>query len=97
MTALEADFQKNLDLLKRNVLDEADFMAANQQRKDERETLEEKKLELAGWLETQDLAAETATTLPGKIHSSAATWWQMPSLISYSLHPCSFAKDRMNF
>ena len=69
LTALEADFQKNLDLLKRNVLDEADFMTANQQRKDERETLEQKRAELAAWLENQDQAAETATALPAKISS----------------------------
>lgn len=59
----------NLDLLKRSALDESDFMAANQQRKDERTTLEEKQADLASWLETQDLAAETATALPAKINS----------------------------
>ena len=69
LTALEVDFQKNLDLLKRNVLDEADFMTANQQRKDERETLEQKRGELAAWLETQDQTAETASALPAKISS----------------------------
>jgi len=67
LTALEADFQKNLDLLKRSILDEADFMAAKQKRKDERETLGGKRSELAGWLETQDQAAETASALPAKI------------------------------
>jgi hypothetical protein len=69
LTALEADFQKSLDLLKRSILDEADFMAANQQRKDERVSLEEKRAELAGWLETQDQAAETASALPAQIGS----------------------------
>jgi len=69
LAALDVDFQKNLDLLKRSVLDEADFMTANQQRKDERDTLEVKRAELAEWLEAQDEAAETADALPAKISS----------------------------
>jgi len=44
-------------------------MAANQQRKDERTSLEGKQGELAAWLENQDQAAETATALPAKISS----------------------------
>lgn len=69
LATLEADFQKNLDLLKRNVLDEAEFMAVNKQRKDERETLEVNRLRLSSWLEARDQAAETATALPAKISS----------------------------
>ncbi len=51
------------------VLDEANFMAANHQRNDERETLEEKRAELAASLETQDHAEETASALLAKINS----------------------------
>ncbi|MQG76215.1 MAG: hypothetical protein FI703_02670 [SAR202 cluster bacterium] len=69
LATLETDFQKKLELLKRSMLDEAELVAANQQRKDERETLEEKQAELAGWLETQDQVPETAGALSAKISS----------------------------
>ena len=46
----EADFAKNLTLLKREVLDEEEFRKANEARRDERTRLTRRQTELAGWL-----------------------------------------------
>ena len=67
--ALEEDYQTNLDLLKRGILDEASFMAADQQREDDRATIEVNRANLAGWLEAMQEASDAADALPAKIGS----------------------------
>ena len=50
LAEVEADFAKNLALLKRDVLDEAEFRTANEARRDERARLTGRQTELTEWL-----------------------------------------------
>lgn len=52
LAELESDFLKNLDLMKRGILDEQDFARANAGRKQERATLETRQAELTGLVQT---------------------------------------------
>ena len=49
LAEVEADFAKNLELLKRDVLDEAEFRKANEARRDERTRLTGRQTELTAW------------------------------------------------
>ena len=48
---VEADFTKNLELLKRNVLNEEEFRKANETRRDDRVRLTGRQVELTDWLQ----------------------------------------------
>lgn len=67
LAELERDFLSNLELLKRGVLDEQDFLRANASRKQERTALEHRRAELAA--EAKDVQTRTAmaSTLPARV------------------------------
>lgn len=69
LVALDGDFQQNLDLLKRGVLDEAEFVRANQARRQERQALEARRAELAERVEADRGRAEAAAALPIRVRS----------------------------
>ncbi|MCH7552547.1 MAG: recombinase family protein [Chloroflexi bacterium] len=67
LETVEIDFHKNLDLLKRGILDERDFMEANAQRRRERADLETRRATLAAEVERSRRQAEMAKELPSRI------------------------------
>ncbi len=66
---VEADFAKNLDLLKRDVLNEDEFNQANVLRRDERAKLTERQVELTAWVAQQRDRQETVSALPVRVRS----------------------------
>ncbi len=66
---MEADFAKNLALLKRDVLDEEEFREANEARRDERTRLTGRQTELTEWLAQQRSRQEAVGTLPTRVRS----------------------------
>jgi len=78
LAEIDRDFLDNLALLKRGVLDEADFLRANAGRKTERETLEKRQAELQSRATTsraQELAAES---LPAQIRDFRTQFAELP-------------------
>ena len=69
LAEVEADFAKNLALLKRDVLDEEEFRKANEARRDERTRLTARQTELTEWLEQQHQRQEAVGTLPTRVRS----------------------------
>ena len=69
LAEVEADFAKNLALLKRDVLDEEEFRKANEARRDERARLTGRQTELTEWLAQQDERQEAVGTLPRRVRS----------------------------
>ncbi|MCH8198871.1 MAG: recombinase family protein, partial [Chloroflexi bacterium] len=69
LAEVEADFAKNLALLKRDVLDEAEFRTANEARRDERARLTGRQTELTAWLAQQRERQEAVGTLPTRVRS----------------------------
>ena len=69
LEAVEADFDKNLDLLKRSVLNENEFQRANEARREEHARLEGRRDELTEWLEAQNERQETVGPLPARVRS----------------------------
>jgi site-specific DNA recombinase len=67
LAQLEEDFERNLDLLKRGVLNEEEFIQANQRRRQERASLESRRIELELRLETQRQQEALAEGLPARI------------------------------
>lgn len=68
MAEVEADFAKNLELLKREVLDEAEFSKANEARRDERVRLTSCQTELSDWLASQQ-EQQAVGALPARVRS----------------------------
>jgi hypothetical protein len=66
---LERDFLRNLDLLKRGVLDEQDFLTANAARKQERLALETRRADLAAQVKDARARVALATALPARVRS----------------------------
>ncbi len=66
---MEADFAKNLALLKRDVLDEEEFRKANEARRDDRSRLTGRQTELNDWLAQQRERQEAVGTLPTRVRS----------------------------
>ena len=64
-----ADFAKNLELLKRDLLNEDEFNKANVARRDERARLTERQTELTAWLAQQHDRQEVVTALPARVRS----------------------------
>ena len=69
LAEVEADFAKNLALLKRDVLDEEEFRKANEARRDERTRLTGRQTELTEWLAQQRERHETVGSLPTRVRS----------------------------
>ena len=69
LAEVEADFAKNLALLKRDVLDEEEFRKANGARRDERARLTGRQTELTAWLEQQHQRQEAVGALPTRVRS----------------------------
>ena len=72
LTDLEGQFLQHLDLLKRNVLSEAEFTKANEVARSQSTALEFQREELTNWLEEQRTRVSTAERLPGAIQSFLA-------------------------
>jgi DNA invertase Pin-like site-specific DNA recombinase len=69
LTEVEADFTKNLDLLKREVLNEEEFNKANVARRDERARLTGRQTELTAWVAQQHDRQEVVSALPSRVRS----------------------------
>ncbi len=69
LAALDADFHKNLELLKKGLLNEEEFSGANAQRRDERASTKISLAELREQLSSAEHAQETVSVLPGRIRS----------------------------
>jgi DNA invertase Pin-like site-specific DNA recombinase len=76
---LKADFLANLDLLKRGVLDEADFATANAARKGERESLEKRHAELAARIAAMKAQTDAADKLPQRIRDFREQMQEVPT------------------
>ena len=66
---LDSEFQKHLDLLKRDILNEDEFNKANFFIREERSALKIKSQELEGWLRNQETKASSAERIPVEIKS----------------------------
>ena len=66
---IEADFDKNLDLLKRELLNEEEFRRVNEARREERSQLEGRHEELAAAVADQEARQEGVSALPVRIKS----------------------------
>ena len=69
LTVLDTDFHKNLEYLKKGLLNEEEFGAANVQRRDERAKTEIRLAELRETLTSAEAAKESASALPDQIGS----------------------------
>ena len=70
---MEADFAKNLELLEREGLDEAEFRKANEARREEWVRLTGRQTEISDWLAAQHGRQETVGSLPTRVRSSSRT------------------------
>lgn len=66
---MDSDFDKNLDLLKREVLNEAEFKKTNEARRGERDRLAAQQIEVTEWLRQRNDSQESLTALPSRIRS----------------------------
>jgi site-specific DNA recombinase len=69
LAALENDFQKNLEYLKKDLLNEEEFGAANILRRDERATIEIRLASLREELSKAESVRQNASTLPAQVKS----------------------------
>ena len=67
--AIEADFNKNLDLLKRELLNEDEFKRANEARREEHAQLQARREELVSSLTAQSERHDAVAALPAQIRS----------------------------
>lgn len=67
LAAIDVDFHRNLDLLKRGILDEEDFARANGDRKTERKALETRLAELRAQVNTGRAREAAVTALPARV------------------------------
>ena len=66
---MEAQFLKHLDYLERELLNEQEFVKANESIRSQRDALEDRRQELEAWLNDQMNKASTAERIPGAIRS----------------------------
>ena len=66
---LDSEFQKHLDLLKRDIINEEEFNKANLSIREERTALKANCQELEGWLRNQETKASSAERIPVEIKS----------------------------
>jgi len=69
ISGLESQFSRHLDLLKRDVLNEEEFVKANEGIRSQRDAFEGRKQELEGWLEEQRGKVSAAEGMPQAIRS----------------------------
>ena len=69
LVGLDSDFQKNLEYLKKDLLNEEEFGAANVQRRDERAKTQIRLAELREALAKAEAAKESTSALPDQISS----------------------------
>ena len=69
ISELESQFSRHLDLLKREVLNEGEFVKANEGIRSQRDAFEARKLELESWLEEQRGKVSAAEGMPQAIRS----------------------------
>lgn len=74
---LDSDFHKNLDYLKRGLLNEEEFARANAGRRDERTSVEMRLAELREELSAAESAQESASALPERISSFLESFEQL--------------------
>ena len=77
LKSLDSDFHKNLDYLKRGLLNEEEFSKANVERRDERATLEMRLAELREELHRPEINRESITSLPARITSFVESFEQL--------------------
>ena len=69
LSAIEIQFMKHLDLLKRDVLSESEFITANEGLRTQKAELESRKSDLEVWLVQQEGRASAADRMPVAIRS----------------------------
>ena len=69
LVEIEADFGKNVDLLKRDLLNEAEFRKLNEARREERSELEGRREELVATVADQVSRQDGVSALPARIKS----------------------------
>ena len=69
LVKIEADFDKNVDLLKHDLLNEEEFRRLNEARREERSQLAGRREELAAAVADQEARQEGVSALPARIRS----------------------------
>ena len=77
LNELEGQFTKHLDYLKRGVLNEEEFVKANQAAREQTAALQEQKTELTRWVEEQRDIISAAERLPRQISTFLEDFQQM--------------------
>jgi site-specific DNA recombinase len=77
LKALDSDFQKNLDFLKRGLLNEEEFSKSNTEHRDERASVEMRLAELREQLHSAETAQESVTSLPERVSSFTESFEQL--------------------
>ena len=77
LAGLESDFHKNLDYLKKNLLNEEEFGVANMKHRDERAKTEIKLVSLRDDIKNAESAKESASALPIQIKSFMKSFEQL--------------------
>ena len=77
LNKLDTDFHKNLELLKKGILNEGEFNKANQAKRDERATLEFRRASLAQELEAVQRQDKATKALPKNITSFLKDFFEM--------------------
>lgn len=78
LAGLDTDFQKNLEYLKKDLLNEEEFGVANALRRDERAKTEIQLAELREVITTAETASETTSALPNQISSFLKSFESLP-------------------
>ena len=76
---LDRDFHKNVDLVKRQLVTDAEFRQLNERTREERATLEGRRAELAGRLAEAQAGATLAAELPGVVRSFLEDMQALPT------------------
>ena len=77
LKALDSDFHKNLDYLKRGLLNEEEFSKANVERRDDRTNVEMRLAELREEVRSAETVQESVSSLPERITSFAESFEQL--------------------
>ena len=77
LKSLDRDFHKNLEFLKRNLLNEEEFSKANAERRNERTSVEMRLAELREELHQTETAQESVNSLPQRISSFTESFEQL--------------------
>lgn len=77
LKSLDRDFHRNLEFLKRNLLNEEEFSKANAERRNERTSVKMRLAELREELHQAETAQESVNSLPGRISSFTESFDQL--------------------